>query len=391
MSWRTFRNALQKVHLWVGLIFMVPIILIGISGSIIVLLQSIPDLGLPAATARGEPQSIASVIAAAEAAAQGAGMVAAVAVPQRSGQPMQVQFGPPPGTRRANPNLNTGKTVFVDPVSLKILGDTERRGAGAFWRTLTTLHVAMMAPGYFGLQFVGWMGVAMVLFGISGLVLWWPKESEWRLAFGVKKGARGFRLNRDLHGAAGFWSLTVFLILSVSGVDLAFPVTFQNMVGAVLPLDSGVADGTLDEATIASIANRNALTVDDAAKLALAAVPNARLLSIQLLPGGGGIYMVAMNPEPYGNGAPQISAFVGPGAEVSSIVDPRTYSLGKRILVWLRVLHYGYGFGPIWTVLVFLSGFLPLLFGITGFRMWQLKQSRHASLPAASRAPSAAA
>jgi hypothetical protein len=182
----------------------------------------------------------------------------------------------------------------------------------------------MMAPGYFGLQFVGWMGVAMVLFGISGLVLWWPKKGQWRLAFGVKKGARGLRLNRDLHGAAGFWSLTVFLILSISGVDLAFPVTFQNIVGAVLPLDSGVADGTLDEATIASIANRNALTIDDAAKLARAAVPNARLLSIQLPPGGGGVYMVALNPEPYGNGAPQISAFVGPGAEspTSSIRGP---------------------------------------------------------------------
>jgi PepSY-associated TM region len=185
---------------------------------------------------------------------------------------MQVQFGPPPGTRRANPNLNTGKTAFVDPVSLKILGDTERRRAGAFRRTLTTLHVAMMAPGYFGLQFVGWMGVVMVPFGISGLVLWWPKKGQWRLAFGVKKGTRGFRLNRDLHGAAGFWSLSVFLVLSISGVDLAFPVTFQNMLDAFLPLDSGVADGTLDEATIASIANRNALTVDDAAKLALAAV-----------------------------------------------------------------------------------------------------------------------
>ena len=364
---------------------MVPIILIGISGSIIVLLQSIPDLVLPAATARGEPQSIASVIAAAEAATQGPGRVDAVVVPQRSGQPMQVQFGPPPGTRRANPNLNTVKTVFVDPVSLKILGDTERQRAGAFKRTLTTLHIALMAPGYFGLQFVGWMGVAMVLFGISGIVLWWPKKGQWHLAFGVKKRARGFRLNRDLHGAAGFWSLTVFLILSVSGVDLAFPVTFQNIVGAVLPLDGGVADGTLDEATIASIANPDALTVDDAAKLALAAVPNARLLSIQLL--GGGVYMVAMNPEPYGNGAPQISAFIGPGAEVSSIVDPRTYSLGKRILVWLRVLHYGYGFGQIWTVLVFLSGFLPLLFGITGFRMWQIKRARREPLPAAVVAP----
>ena len=385
MGWRTFRNALQKVHLWVGLIFMVPIILIGISGSIIVLMQSIPDLVLPAATARGEPRSIATVIAAAEAATQGAGMVDAVVVPQRSGQPMQVQFGPPPGTRRANPNLNTGKTVYVDPVTLNILGDTERQRAGVFRRTLTTLHIAMMAPGYFGLQFVGWMGVAMVLFGISGIVLWWPTKGQWHLAFGVKKRARGFRLNRDLHGAAGFWSLTVFLILSVSGVDLAFPVTFQNIVGAVLPLDGGVADGTLDEATIASIGNPDALTVDDAAKLALAAVPNARLLSIQLL--GGGLYMVAMNPEPYGNGAPQISTFIGPGAEVSSIVDPRTYSLGKRILVWLRVLHYGYGLGQIWTVLVFLSGFLPLLFGITGFRMWQLKRARRVPLPAAAVAP----
>jgi uncharacterized iron-regulated membrane protein len=93
-----------------------------------------------------------------------------------------------------------------------------------------------------------------------------------------------------------------------------------------------------------------------------------------------------MNPEPYGNGAPQIFAFVGPSA-VSSIVDPRTYSLGKRILVWLRVLHYGYGFGPIWTVLVFISGFLPLFFGITGFRMWQLKRARRAPLPAAGWRP----
>ena len=35
-------------------------------------------------------------------------------------------------------------------------------------------------------------------------------------------------LNRDLHGAVGFWSLAVFLILSVSGVYLAFPVTVQD-------------------------------------------------------------------------------------------------------------------------------------------------------------------
>jgi uncharacterized iron-regulated membrane protein len=49
MGWRTFRNALQKVHLWAGLFLMVPIVLIGISGSVIVVLENIPDLVLPAA------------------------------------------------------------------------------------------------------------------------------------------------------------------------------------------------------------------------------------------------------------------------------------------------------------------------------------------------------
>jgi uncharacterized iron-regulated membrane protein len=147
----------------------------------------------------------------------------------------------------------------------------------------------------------------------------------------------------------------------------------------------------IDPAIAASLQNVEQITVDDAATLARAAIPNARLLSIQLPPGGGGVYMVAMNPQPYGNGAPQISAFIGPGAEVASVVDPRTYSVGKRILIWLRALHYGYGFGQVWTVLVVLSGFLPLLFGITGFRMWQLKRARtqghRVNIPAAVATP----
>jgi hypothetical protein len=61
MGWRTFRNALQKFHLWTALFLMVPIVLIGISESVIVVLENIPDLVLPAATAPGEPQSIASL------------------------------------------------------------------------------------------------------------------------------------------------------------------------------------------------------------------------------------------------------------------------------------------------------------------------------------------
>jgi len=387
MRWRSFRSILQSIHLWVGLILSIPFILIGLSGSIIVFMQAMPEMTMPSATATGDPRPLAEVIAAAEAAAPQEGAVVALVLPDSAGFPVQAQFGPPPGTRPPNGNLNTGKTLFLDPVSLNVIGETERRRAGPFMRTVTTMHIALMAPGHFGLQFVGFMGVFLVLFAVSGLYLWWPRRGQWRFAFGVKKGARGFRLHRDLHGAVGFWSLFVFLVVSLSGVELAFPVTFQDMVGSVMPLETEVTDGAIDPAVLASIADPDRLSVDDAAKLALSAVPNARLASIQLPPPEGGVYMAALNANPYGNGQPQISAFISPGAEVSSVVDPRSYSVGKRILVWLRVLHYGQGWGNIWKILVFFSGFLPLLFAITGLRMWQLKRTSRRPIPDGVPAP----
>jgi uncharacterized iron-regulated membrane protein len=116
-------------------------------------------------------------------------------------------------------------------------------------------------------------------------------------------------------------------------------------------------------------------------------VPNSRLYSVQLPEAPGGIAMVTLMPEPYGDGAPSISVFVGPGTDVSSIVDPRGFSFAKRMLVWLRVMHYGLGLGIVWKVLVFFAGFLPLLFAITGLRMWQLKRSQRRALPEALAAP----
>ncbi len=380
MRRRTFRSILQFLHLWIGLIFSIPFVLIGLTGSIIIFIQAMPDLTRPSATARGEMQPLVKVIAAAEAAAPQFGTVAALVLPDSPGDPIRAQFVPP-GVQPANFNPNNGRSLFLDPVSLEVLGDAERRRAGPFMQTVTSIHIAMMAPGYYGLHFVGFMGVFMVLFGASGLVLWWPRSGQWRFAFGIKRGARGFRLHRDLHGAVGFWSLFVLLVVSLSGVMLAFPVTFQDTVGAVLPLDAPVSEATLDPKLIASLADPNAPTVDEAVMLADAAVPNARVAAIQLPPPEGGVYMVALNANPYGNGQPQISAFVAPGGEVFSIVDPRNFSIGKRFLVWLRVLHYGQGWGEVWRVLVFLSGFLPLLFAITGLRMWQLKRAGRRPLP----------
>src|SRR5258705_5515410 len=387
MSWRAFRKGLQLVHLWAGLMLALPFILIGLSGSLIIAMNLVRDYSPPAAPAKGEMQPMTRILAAAQQAAPEGWPVATISMPAKLGQAAAVQVALPPG-RRPQQGVNfVGLTIYVDPVSLKILGSEERRRAGPFNRYLTTMHVALMAPGYYGLQAVGFLGIALVLFGLSGLTLWWPRKDQWRYAFGIRRGARGFRLNHDLHSVVGFWSLIVFLIISISGVDLAFPVTFQSAVGEVLTLETGVGSAVVNPAIAASIRDKNALTPDEAARVALSSIPNSRLLQVQLPPRPDGGYVVSMAPRPFDDGAPQISTFIAPGPEILDVVDPRNYSTGKRILVWLRVMHYGQGLGEIWRILAFFSRFLPLLFVITGFPMWQLKRAQRRTLPDALAQP----
>ena len=181
------------------------------------------------------------------------------------------------------------------------------------------------------------------------------------------------------------WTLPVFLIVSISGVDLAFPLTFENAMGSILPLDDGFAkdpDGAAPKQPTSG--------PDAAIEASLKAVPGAKALSVQFSPRSSDSYLVVLTPAAHGPDAPQILAFVDPGLVVSDVVDPRTYSLGKRILVWLRVLHYGQGLGVLWQGLVFFSGFLPLLFAITGLRMWWLKRAQARAIPYPSDALAAA-
>ena len=388
MSWRTFRNGLQKVHLWVGLALSIPFILIGLSGSAIVLVHALPDFSVPFAVSSGDHHPLTRIIESANKSAENGARATLIRMPQGTWEPAHVQMAPPPGVIvPGGGNNQIIGTTFVDPVSLEILGNEPRRANGSFMRFLTSMHLALMFPSYYGGQTVGWMGVAMCLFGVTGLILWWPKRGQWRSALLMRRGTRGFRLNRDLHSVIGFWSLPVFMVLSFSGIYLVFPTTVGDTIESVLPHESTLVHREVDAATVAGIPNPSALTPDDAAKLALAVVPDARLLSVQLPPGADGTYMVTLVPYYSTPGAPEISAFVGPGAEVSAVVDPRLDTLGTRILSWMKSLHFGLGLGIVWQVLVFFSGLLPLLFAITGLRMWQLRRAQRRAVPDGLAAP----
>src|SRR5262249_12264142 len=75
--------------------------------------------------------------------------------------------------------------------------------------------------------------------------------------------------------------------------------------------------------------------------------------------------------------APPITVFVDPWTQrIVEVLDPRQFSLGERILAWQHSVHAGQGLGWVWKVLVFLCGFLPLLFALSGVAMWWLTRER---------------
>jgi len=367
---RSFRKIVETVHLWTGLVLCVPMILIGLSGSVLLVQREILSLSVPSALATGEPQSLVRIIDAANAAMP---VMKAnwIELPQVAGRPASVQFAV---GRRPARNVE----VYIDPVSLRVLGTSEIVRRGPIMSTIVNLHEFLMFPSAFGLRLVGWIAVAMTLMGFSGLFLWWPRDGRWLRAFLIARRARGLRLHLDLHHAVGIWGLLLFLILSISGIYLAFPQTVSSAVRVVLPPHRSAA-----------IAERGGIKPnwpndpDQAVALAMSAVPDARVTGIQLPGNSGTPYIAQLEITGFGPAVPPITVTMDrDSADIVTIDDPRSYSAAERFLNLLYALHFSVGMGAAWTALVFLSGLLPLFLAVTGLTIWWKKRQARRPQPA---------
>ncbi len=372
IRWRNIRSGLQTVHLWAGLILSIPFILLGLSGSILMLQPEEQLWSMPHAPGTigkgGEWQSIEAILAAAKTDLPGS-TATQIRLPVYEGEPATVRFEP----LNAEPGGNyRGDLVFVDPVTLAVLGQMERPRPSAIFGTMRMLHATLYVRTVSDRAFVGFMGIVLIFICLSGIVLWWPRKGQWKNAFWVKEGARGFRFHRDWHNAVGFWSFMILLIVSFSGLYLAFPRTFRDAVGTVMPLGQTFAE---PEASATAPPG----DLDAAIALAMSAVGDVEPRSLQMPMREGGVMVMTFTPKGYGAGAPEITVSTDPATgAIAYVDDPRRYASGERVVVWQRWLHSGLGLGLAYRVLVFLSGLVPLFLAITGVWMWALKRKARA-------------
>jgi uncharacterized iron-regulated membrane protein len=295
--------------------------------------------------------------------------VGQITLPRENGDAAMVRLAaarPEDGDAPQRPR--PGPTVFVDPVSLAILG--VRDGPALPWlRMVHDIHGNLLS-GPVGRQVVGWLGVAMLTLGLSGLVLWWPKPRALIRAFTFNTKARGAGFLREIHRLTGIWSLLAFLAISFTGVAIVFPQTIAAGIHGVF------GAGSKSEAPRGGFGAMpvSADEIDAAVTQAQAAMGEAKLLSVAIPRSKKQPYRFNFASPANPDGVPPVIVTVKPEEHRVEIRDPAQLALADRLLTWFRPTHEGQGLGPVWHAVVFAVGFLPLFFAVTGVWMWLAKR-----------------
>lgn len=377
----SLRRTLFTVHMWIGLILGLLLAALGLSGSLLVYDDALADLlnPPPRAATQGQPLPLSMIQDIAQETVGHSGQMQ-IFLPQKPGDAISVRMGgiSPMGNMAGMNNANQrphgegrrrrregasggeggrGLQIFIDPVSGEVLG-TRTALLPPILTFAHQLHGNFLMGRDGRSLVVGWLGVAMLLLGLSGLVLWWPRRGQWKYAFLVRSTAQGVRFHRELHAATGIWIFIIFLCVSFSGVVLAWPQTMGANPPGFNPRAVPAAEAS----------GGKRLGATEAIIAASAAVPglSPRSVTIPLRPDQ------AISVNYLSNGAVAATVFVDPyRGKVLSVRDP-----SGSFMAWMRPVHQG-NLGPVWKFLVFLTGLAPSLFVVTGILMWWKKRKRH--------------
>jgi uncharacterized iron-regulated membrane protein len=376
-SWARLRTVLWTLHRWIGLGLALLLAPIAVSGALLVWHDHLDALLHPARYAVTGMQLAqpSAYLASAAGALAGSAQPVAIRFPA-DGWPVIVMAR---GAPRAEGEPSRIVNVYLDPPTARALDVVDFRSSLIGW--LHRFHENLTIPEYSGRAIVGWVGVGMLILSLTGIWLWWPRNGAFLPGLRWRRAAQ---TTTNLHHLFGFWISIPLAVVSLTGVYLGFPQTARQLMASIAPMTpQGQRPG------FGAVVREPRLTPEDALSAALSAQLGARPAVIFLptpnatTPERGR----ARGAERDGKGesARDIGAAwrvqlraAGDGETATVVVDDRSGAAerlpgplaGDRAAQWMRWVHEGSHSGPIWQVVVFLTGVFPLVFVVTGAIMW---------------------
>lgn len=364
----TFRRGFLKrlwrnIHLWLGVGLFVLLVPIALSGAILVYHDDISEcLSTPrGAAAPSAPTDLTLATVNARKAAGDGFTPMSISFPDDARTPLTISLRGPARQGERPVRL----TATIDRSTAQVLGIADMRNT--FFGFVHVFHENLTIPFYYGRDIVGWGGVAMLILALTGLYLWWPRHGQWSRAFAWRRAPA---TSSNLHYLAGFWVCFPLTLLSITGIYLAWPQQGRSVLSSIAPMTAQQQrGGGGPEAGGARNAGPERSPSDIYA--VAAARPNSTVESISFPQGGA--WRVRLRED--GKAEP-VTLTINDRNGAVATVEPLS---GDRVASWIRWLHEGSHAGEIWRFVVFVTGLMPALLGVTGILIW-LRQRRQRAL-----------
>lgn len=365
----TYRRGVLKrfwrnIHLWLGIALFILLVPVALSGAILVYHDDIDEfLRTPSgAVASTQPTDLARAVANARTAAGAGFQPVNIRMPDDARTPLGILLR---GQARKQGERPPFLIAHIDRKDSSVLSVVDFRST--FFGFMHVFHENLTIPFYYGRDIVGWTGVAMLILALTGLYLWWPRKGQWDRAFAWRRSPA---TSSNLHYLTGFWICFPLALISLTGIYLAWPQQGRSVLSSVAPMTpqpprgAGPGGGPLIDTPSRTPSDIHALaTAHAGGKVELIGFPNMQ----------GGMWRVRLNID--GRAEPVTLTINDRSGEIKAI-EPLA---GDRVAFWIRWLHEGSHAGEVWRFIVFLSGIMPTVLGVTGILIW-LRQRRQRAL-----------
>lgn len=231
------KEAIGKIHLWLGLASGLVVFIISVTGCIYVFEEELKTFVYKERETITVPdhavkRPLSELLPLAQKELGEKHPIQAIEIPAASNQTYTFR----PAQIRDNKaythfgEIVYNRKVYLNPYTGEVVKNENTKYE--FFTLVLRLHRNLLLNRSVGTMIIGISVLVFVILLISGIVLWWPKNKKGikqRISFAWKRTTKWKRKNYDLHTVPGFYSLFIVLIIALTGLVFSFD-WFDNSV-----------------------------------------------------------------------------------------------------------------------------------------------------------------
>jgi len=358
-----FRSFLKPLHAWIGLLFGLLISVAALTGSVILFRAELERATLPRSiTAPGTRIAPLDFAVSAITKLRPDGRIRRVHLPASPYDPYIFQVE----SRDKHTEKIASDAVTGEPLGIIQSGWID-------W--LIDLHRNLLT-GKQGRRVVGFVGLALFLLSLTGCAMWAAGARRWKSWLTIRRQGSNRRFLFELHRTVGLWAFCVLAVMSVTGMERAFPETFRGVL-----LGNQASRGP--RRTAKNLRAKTRLQLGDYVRIGRAAMPDGAPVELRL---GGG--PVELRLRRAGDIPPAANyVYLNPAnGELLGVDRLADRPLAARVLADMEPIHYALWGGTSLKITWALFALTPVLLFITGLMVW-LRTGARKPDPQAAMAP----